>query len=146
MRKLLALGVIFIAGNASYLYSAQDRSGSERPALWRSTEVCHTLNHVVLSTRAAHVHQVRVTSATVNSQTSGLFLFNSTATPFGSVVTSTKNRVNSDVSGAVFDVAKPPNVLDVPYLNGVVLNKVGVACIETLWDFLYPTDDPIYPW
>ena len=153
MNKLmLAVGVVFFLFQSGY--ASQDRDGSMRPAVWRSTEVCHALNFVQLSTRAVNIHQVRVASATVNNGVvSGYFIFNSTARPQSDnaanfVTTGTRVMSNLTVYGAAnsFRTAFEPDVIDVFYSSGVVINKLGVACVELLWDFSLPTYDPIYPW
>lgn len=152
MRKWLIAAVFFSLSQLQFIHASQDRDGSMRPALWRSTEVCHGLNFVQLSTRAANIHHVRITSATVNIDSS-YNLFNSTTRPIGDnaanfISTGTRllTYVNVQSTGVAWTEHFQPYVADVYNSSGVTVNKVGTACVELLWDFSLPTYDPIYPW
>lgn len=146
MKKFLLFGFILLLGSKAY--SAQDREGSARPSLWRSSSTCVAETHVVMSTYAVHLHGVRVASATVNSLNSGVFFMNARLRPTSAnfAAFSTGNFVLTDVPSAVAVSDDGTKFLDVAYSSGVVVNKIGGACVEIYWDFLYNTYDQFYPW
>ena len=132
MKKLLMSGLIVLV--ASFVQASQDRDGSMRPALWRSTMVCHALNFVQLSTRAVNIHSVRIASASVNDQLSTYNLFNSTARPiptnsanFVSTGTRVLTYVTAGTNGHVLH--SPPYEIDTYYSSGTTVNKIGNACL-----------------
>mgnify|MGYP001558566549 CR=1 FL=1 len=144
MKKLILFGLILFTAllPAKSVEARQNWFDSPRPALWRSTEVCHALNFVVLTTSASVVHQIRVTSATVNALSS-YNLFNSTARPISDnaanfVSTGTRKLSYTNVAPAGIPSWKDDDVgiwLDVFYSSGIVVNKPGAACVELLWDY-----------
>ena len=149
MKKLLlTLGFVFTCNFAEAVYYGS--FGGQRPALWRSSEVCVPINHVVLATSAVHIHSIRVTSATINNQLSSYNLFNATTSPVAgdgfAAYWATGTRVYPNVFSVqtvtnTVDQHWEPWIFDVRYSSGVVVNKIGLSCIETLWDFEIPDMD-----
>lgn len=151
MMLFLAAAACFAFGKAE---AAMDLEGSGRPALWRTTETCHALNHVVLATGTIHLHSVQVTSATVNAnsaapQTASYFaMFNSTTRPNGgnSANFSTVTRVIPDMIATSNVLTWDPFEYDIQYSSGIVIQKAGAACIQIEWDYVLPRFEALVPW
>lgn len=147
MRKIVILSLVLFCGK--FVFSGQDREGSMRPSLWRSSQTCVTASFVQLSTRAVFLHAISVDSPTVNiNGDSFMVLFNSSNSPLSTNAPSFSSAafVNTNVVSAGGTPRGWQIFYDVPYSSGVNMSKQGGACSTVLWDFLTPTYDPFYPW
>ena len=133
-----------------------DTKGNLRPAVWRASSTCTTLNYAILSTESVIIHGISVDSPTVNQAGSSyLIIFNSTAAPMSSnsgIFLSSGPLVPTNVNATAGGLPMGPQYFyDMWYTSGAVVNKVGVACTTILWDFTannqsFTTAAQVTPW
>ena len=139
MRNLfLMLSVLF----APYFANAsEDLWSNERSAVWRSTRITIGLNFVPIATGAIHMHEVKIESPTWNNS-SWVSIFNSTRPQTGTEVTTaafvnTNTTTHQISSGGAIVPATASNIYDLYLSSGLVVNKIGAAVVNILWDFIY---------
>ena len=152
MKKTLLFMSMVLFG-AAIANAAVDDQSSLRPAVWRSSRTCASAPWVMIATRTIHFHGHIVDSATVNND-SWFSLYNTTTVPRSGYApgidsTGTFSGTNIMVSSTGTwpqNTSWPKIEWNVRYSSGILLNKVGNACVDFLWDFMNPTDDPFVPW
>ena len=142
MKKIIWIGMVLMASfvilkSEKEAYPAHDKVGSERPAMWRSTRTCAAENFMLISSGSIHFHGVIVVTPTVNND-SYLSIYNSSSTNtslgLSTAIGPLSTNVNQNISGAF-----PQKIeWNVPLSSGMVINKIGAACTEILWDYFVP--------
>lgn len=139
--KLFVAALFFLFADSN-LFAGKDRVGSERPALWRSSRTCSAEDFVSLTTGTIHFHAVVIESPTVNVE-SFVSVYNSSSPA------NTTSNLNistaifqatyvKETSGDISKLAGMKTVYDVQLSSGGVINKIGNACIQCLWEYFVP--------
>ena len=154
MKRILTASLILMGALTSKVFAVQDQWGSERPAIWRSSRTCVAENFLLLATGTIHLHAVIVESPTVNSE-SFMSIYNSSspASATGNlnidtaIFTPTVMIMRAITAAAADDVMQLQNIQfpsrtewDIQLTSGAVINKIGAACTNVLWDFLSTRD------
>ncbi len=147
MRNSILAAVMFFAA-ISTASAVADPWGSNRPAIWRSTEICHAAGFVVVASSAAIVHSVQITSATVIGRSDDVYTtYNSSASADakgGGIASSTMTRTYTWVPPGN-PVTQQPFVYDEPHARGITINKIGDGCVDLRWDYQTPRKEPLVP-
>ena len=164
MKRILFSLFILLSVCAGEAFAIQDQWGSERPALWRSTRTCVEENFVVIATGPIHLHAIVIDTPTVNSESQTAIFNSTTATTatfnfnIDTAAYMPSNMRLSLVNAAVADdVMLLQNIewpkmmtYDLQLTSGAVINKVGLACSQVLWDYIDPRlslrNQRIVPW
>ena len=143
--KKLFLTVILIFGIGKYLVAGVDKLESQRPAVWRSSYTDITESFVLITSGAVIIHSIIVDSPTINTGNSFVSLYNSTtsAGTFNFNI-STGAMLNTDMTTPNGNI--PPAYFDLYFASGVVINKVGAAKVQVIWDYVVPYDYYLVPW
>lgn len=135
MKKLfLFVPLWFLVAN---VFAVQDRWGSERPAVFRSSRTAAQCDMLLISSGPIHLHAVVVASATLNQGAeSRVTFYNSTggATTLANFNVSTATLLNTNVGQGA-----PPTYAvnyDMYFSSGLVIEKKGNADVTILWDYV----------
>lgn len=136
MKWILALGIALCSSPG--FASPHDIFSSDRPAIWRSSRTANAENFVLLATGSIHIHSIIVESPTVTVD-SFYSLYNetspATATFNFNIVTGA--FLTTSVSGGMNGAFPQPIDYDIMFPSGCVINKIGIATINLLWDYIY---------
>src|SRR3990167_2805271 len=127
--KRFILGLVFWGALVSASYAAQDRFGSARHEIPRSSITASNDSYILITTGACVLRDVIVTSATAGGN---IQFWNFTSSALGTAGNE-RLPILTDTSGN-----KGP--FDMYFSSGIAYRKNGTSVIVIKWDYVYPSE------
>lgn len=136
MRKavVLAACILFFKGIS---FANQDNWGSMRTPVWRSSRTNSADTFVLIATGPIHFHGIEVGSGTVGGGSGFVAVFNTTSA-VTTVPTIFSTAAFCSTNSAPTFPSVTPCIYDMYLSSGLVYNKIGIADVNILWDYLTP--------
>ena len=156
MKKIAMIVMMgILAAFAVPAHADKDMRGNPFGPGWLSTRTCVAESMLLIATGSIRVHTVIVETPTVNAN-SYISIYNSTAASVGGYNTNidTAILVPTNMNVTIYNAAVADDVAiltntewpkkvdyDFDFSSGVVVNKLGIACTQVLWNFNEPLNE-----